>query len=390
MASLNFNGDQLGVGNAIVSDITKYIGTFSSKLNSNITSVKSAAKAYKVNLDNTIVMDNIESDFENMKNSLDECAKLAKNAYNLVMEYNSGGLHNKALQSGKTDFDYFQIMAQNLVNEVNPNVATKVVATIGLSAFKFGEGFTEFFEDIGDFALSAGSFVMSALGDDKAAKTLADKASEQWSVDMWENNSAFEWFNKNSYYDKDSTAANLFKIGGKVTAGIVTGKVASNLYLSNGATSGAEAATKAGEISKNVTKFTNFLGSNGSNVASNLRAGKSFEEATNRGLGTAMASFVLTETVANPAGAASRDLISKTPIGEVVDTLDDHVTNFVGQEGKEFMKKGIDIGTKELKKETTGNLVHGDGNEKSEADIGAEIASNTVIDTGKEVIKNLF
>ena len=351
MASLNFNGDQLGVGNAIVSDITKYIGTFSSKLNSNITSVKSAAKAYKVNLDNTIVMDNIESDFENMKNSLDECAKLAKDTYDLVMEYNSGGLHNKAIQSGKTDFDYFQIMAQNLVNEVNPNVATKVVATLGLSAFKFGEGFTEFFEDIGDFGLSMGSVVMSLLGNDKASKTLSDMASEQWSVDMWENNSVFEWFNKNSYYDKDSTTANLFKITGKVTAGVVTGKVVSNAYLPGDAMSSAENA-------KSITKITNIIGSNGSNIASNLRAGKRIDEASNHGMGTALASFVLTEAISNPAGKAGREFISKTPIGGVVDKIDDHLTNYMGQEGKEFVKKGIDIWTKEFKKENTGNLVH--------------------------------
>ena len=48
------------------------------------------------------------------------------------------------------DFSFLKHCLYSNSNSINPNVGTRVVATVGMGVFKFGEGFFEFFEDIGD------------------------------------------------------------------------------------------------------------------------------------------------------------------------------------------------------------------------------------------------
>ena len=393
---LDFNKSQLTKGQIVVQDINKSIDSFEKDLDNAIKDIKNAAKEYKVNLGDTIVVSGLQDDFKNMRDDLIAINDLSEKQFDLAEKYEKGTLDTAALQFGMTADEYFRQQAFQLSNYINPDKFTKVEATIGMGVFKFGEGFLEFFEDIGDCAITLGAGAASLLGAKDIAKSWKDFAKKELAVNLVENNSAFEWINKNSYFDKDSTFATAFKIGGKATGAIVTGKVLSSAYIAH--TSKAAdvltSTTKAGKISKRATEVSNLLSTQGANVTSNLKSGQGINNALLYGTIASGVGLGLTKGVSNPVGEKLGEKIANTPVREVVQKADGKATEVFGAETKEavgkFSHSAINTSVSTGKKETTGNLISGDGNETSVQDEEAKYAANTGVDVTKKGFEKTF
>ncbi len=392
MSIVDLNKGQLQVGEKVVNKINDSIKSYKEELDADLDAIKDAGKSYKVNLDSTIVISGLLEGFSTMQDDLASMDALAAKQFDLVEKYESGDLKQAADQLHMSEDQFLVNQAFGMSNQVNPNTLSRVGATIGMGIFKFGEGFTEFFEDIGDCAITLGAGVTSLLGFKDTAKSMKDFAKRDLAVELFENNEAFDWINRNSYFDKDSTYAKFFKFGGKVTAAIVTGKVASNIYMSRASSAtksldAAQLAEKASKVSSKASKITNMLSSHGSNVTSNLQSG--YDLKTSWALGTAATgtSWLLAKGVTNPLSERVGNKLAETELGSAINRVDQKAAEVFGKETKdavgEFGKNAIDTTVKTGKKETTGNLVGNDGNEKSLEDKEAEYAANATIDTVK-------
>ena len=387
---LDFDKSQLTKGQVVVQDINNSIDSFEKDLDNAIKEIKNAAKAYKVNLGDTIVVSGLQDDFKNMRNDLIAINELSEKQFDLAEKYEKGALDEAALQFGVTVDQYFRDEAFKLSNYTNPDEVTKVGATIGMGVFKFGEGFLEFFEDIGDCAITIGAGAASIFGARDTAKSWKDFAKQDLAVNLVENNKAFEWINKNSYFDKDSTFATAFKIGGKATGALVTGKVLSSAYIAH--TSRAAdvlvSADKVSKVSKRATEVSNILSTQGANVTSNLKSGQGIRSALLYGTIASGVGLGLTKGVSNPVGEKIGEKMANTPVKEVVQKVDEKATDVFGSEAKDAVGKlsqsAVNTSVSTGKKETTGNLISGDGNEKSLEDEEAKYAANTGIDATKK------
>ena len=129
------------------------------------------------------------------------------------------------------------------------------------------------------------------------------------------------------------------------------------------------------------------LSSHGSKVTSNLQSG--YDLKTSWALGTAATgtSWLLAKGVTNPLSERVGNKLAETELGSAINRVDQKAADVFGKETKdavgEFGKNAIDTTVKTGKKETTGNLVGNDGNEKSLEDKEAEYAANATIDTVK-------
>ena len=393
MTIVDFNEEQLKIGEEVVKDINNNINSYEESLDNDLDKVKSAGKAYKVNLENTIVISGLAEGLETMRDDLVNMNALAAKQYDLLEQYQNGELATEAFKAHMSPEAYLNKMAFGMSNAVNPDVGTKVAATAAMGIFKFGEGFLEFFEDIGDAAITVGAGVTSLLGFKSASKSMKQFAKKTLATNFVENNKAFEWIHRNSYFDKDSTYSHFFKFGGKITGAIVTGKVASSLYTAHAANASSKVlkakdiATNAKKISTRTTKVTNLLSAQGSNVTSSLRSGRSLKFSLADGTVTSALTWGLSKGVTTPISNAAGEKIAETQVGTMINKADQKATDIFGQEVKdtvgEVSKTAVDTTVRTGKKETTGHLVGNEGNEKSTEDQAAEYAANTSIDVAK-------
>ena len=396
MSVINYNKNQLVIGQTVASDINDRIDSYVSSMSDSINNIKDAGKQYKVNLDSTIDVTGINEGFSNITDYISNANDLAVTQAGIADQYEAGELDKAAMMMHSTPEEYVANLFSSKSNMLNPDAPTKVAATIGMGIFKFGEGFTEFFEDIGDGVITLGAGAASLLGHEDAAKSMAQFAQRDLSVELWENNDTFRWINKNSYFDKDSKFANFCKFGGKVTGAVVVGSVASNLYtLRAGAAGGnaveaAELASKATSVSNKVSKVSSLFGNGGSSAVSNLGNGHDIKAAVALGSLEAAASFGAGKYISAPIGKAVGKKVSETVLGDSIRKADSKATEVFGTKVKDvavkFGDRAVETSIKTGEKETTSNLVHDDGNEKSVEDTVAEKGANRTIDTVKKSV----
>lgn len=360
---LNYDSNQYEIGEGVMSSIKSSIDTGNSSIKSDFDKVISVANDYKINLSNTIKLDDLQSDFSSLSTYLDEVSKSALLAKSAIDTYS---------KSDETDEDR-QILLSVLgasVNTSQPNAFVRTVYTGLMGGAMFGEGFLSFFEDVGDCAIVLGSGVVG-LFDKYKAQEMRDFASKNLSKDLFENNSTFEKINKYSYFDKNSVYADVFKLGGKAAAAVTVGSVASKAVSSF-------TKAKSTAVASNISTF-------GSDTRENLSRGMGLKSS----LMFAGASLATTHAVnkyLSPALASKvGETVAGTKVGNVIRGVDTVATGVFGSNVdnvKSVAQTAVDYSIKETKSKTD-NLVSGDGNEKTTNDAVAQDAANLGIDTAK-------
>ena len=256
------------------------------------------------------------------------------------------------------------------VNNSKPTVLVRTFYTGLMGGAMFGEGFLSFFEDVGDCAVVLGSGV-AGFFDKKKAQEMRIFASKNLSKDLFENNSTFEKINKYSYFDKDSVYADVFKLGGKSAAAVIVGSFASKAVSSF-------TKEKSTVVASNISTF-------GSDTRENLSRGMGLKSS----LMFAVASLAITHAVNKfllPALASKvGETVADTKVGNVIRGADAVASSVFGSNVdnvKNVAQTAVDSSIKETKSKT-GNLVFGDGNEKTTNDAVVQDAANLGIDTAK-------
>ena len=88
---VDYNPEQLEVGNSVVSEILSSTDVLQEDVNSIFKAIKSLGSEYKVNLDDVISTNSIDSEIENFKNEIYLDSKLAATQAGYLDEYNRGG-----------------------------------------------------------------------------------------------------------------------------------------------------------------------------------------------------------------------------------------------------------------------------------------------------------
>lgn len=360
-----------------------------------IESVKTVANEYKVNLEQTIKYDGIDSAFNYIKQSLGESQDLAERQYNAVEKYNKGNY------SMLTTFDGISVeeaMTAYLFGNntaFNPSIATRVIATTALGILKGAEGFLSFYEDIGDAIVFVGSSYMSLMGNEEVANRWIDAAKVDSVTKMIEDNKIFEKIDKYSYWNKDSAYANMCKLVGTGSGAVVLGHFVSSIYL-------FKTAKNTGSVVSNISKkhlFNTITNAGtttsgiGSNVSTNLQQGYSFENSFILGTVVAGTTIGLSKGGSIPAAKNIVDKFNSTSVGVVKNNVNNKLeTSAVNVFGKETVdavnvgyKSAVDLGTKQVKSNTS-DLVEDDCNQKSEGDMALEVGAKAAIDFGKTII----
>ena len=256
------------------------------------------------------------------------------------------------------------------VNNSKPKALVKTVYTGLMGGATLGEGFLSFFEDVGDCAIVFGSGV-AGFFDKKKSQEMRIFASKNLSKDLFENNSTFEKINKYSYFDKNSVYAAVFKLGGKAAAAVIVGSVASKAVSSF-------TKAKSTVVASNISTF-------GSDTRENLSRGMGLKSS----LMFAGASLAITHAVNKfllPALASKvGETVADTKVGNVIRGADAVASSVFGSNVdnvKNVAQTAVDSSIKETKSKT-GNLVFGDGNEKTTNDAVVQDAANLGIDTAK-------
>ena len=384
---VNYDKSQLSVGQGIVSQIRTAFDDLKETINSDIDQFKSIASNYKVNLDSTLETNSIDNNCETLQTCLTETFDLANIQSGYIDEYESGSLASEANRMMLSQEELFSRKASSAASLVNPDVVSRSFATLGMGVFKFGEGFLSFFEDIGDAVLTVGSGTTSLLGFQDAANTLKSVAEYDFSSHIVEDNQAFIWINKHSYFDKDSTYANICKTVGKTAAAAVTTHVASQAYASRYSSTISDATKleeQAQKFGKSFTKGARILKSEGANVRSELKDGKGFEEAVISGTAKTIVNQAVTDKVVKPVAEGAGSALSNTSVGNAIQAVNDKVGDVLGTKARDVL--GSTVGTVAKaslieSKGLTGSVIGGNGNLQSSGDIVFEDVANTVIDS---------
>lgn len=365
---LVFNPEQLEVGEAIISSIDENIDDVSSNIKDDFNRISNTAMDKKINLSETIKWDDLDTDVSTFKNYLVDVTNVAKKAAVVCETYSNGN----------QTADDMNILLTNLnacKNVAEPDEFSKLLYTGLMGGAMFTEGFMSFFEDLGDCALVAGSLFTGLFNKD-LSNNIKSFASKDHSKSFIEDNEIFEKINKNSYFDKDSVYASIFKITGKATAGIVCGHVVSN-WIGSGT---AAQASKARQISTTAGTF-------GSDTSDNLRRGMNLRDAVIfAGAGAASTHFI-DKYVAPGLSTKVAENLSNSTVGTVIGTVGDAASTVFGEHSdvaKEGAKKVAEYGIKEAQTKTD-NLVSNDGNESTIEDYAAQKAANKTMDVVKTI-----
>lgn len=351
---LVFNPEQLEVGEAIVSSLDENIDDVSSNIKDAFNRISETAKDKKINLSETIKWDDLDTDVSTFKNYLVDITNAAKNAATACEAYSNGS-------QTADDMNILLASLNASKNAANPDEFTRLLYTGLMGGAMFTEGFISFFEDVVDCFLLVGDGVVGFFNKD-LSDNIKNIAATNYTKSFIEDNELFEKINKNSYFDKDSLYANIFKFTGKASAGIVCGRVAAN-WIGSGT---AAQASKARQISTTAGTF-------GSDASDNLKRGMSLSDAMIFA-GAGVASTHLVDKYVAP-GLSSKvaDTLSNSTVGTVIGNVGSAASTFLGDHSdaaKEGAKKFAEYGMKEAQTKT-GNLVSDDGNESTIEDYAA-------------------
>lgn len=365
---LVFNPEQLEVGEAIISSIDENIDDVSSNIKDDFNRISNTAMDKKINLSETIKWDDLDTDVSTFKNYLVDVTNVAKKAAVVCETYSNGN-------QTADDMNILLTSLNACKNVAEPDEFAKLLYTGLMGGAMFTEGFMSFFEDLGDCALVAGS-LFTGLFNKNLSNNIKSFASKDHSKSFIEENEIFEKINKNSYFDKDSVYASIFKITGKATAGIVCGHVVSN-WIGSGT---AAQASKARQISTTAGTF-------GSDTSDNLRRGMNLRDAVIfAGAGAASTHFI-DKYVAPGLSTKVAENLSNSTVGTVIGTVGDAASTVFGEHSdvaKEGAKKVAEYGIKEAQTKTD-NLVSNDGNESTIEDYAAQKAANKTMDVVKTI-----
>lgn len=365
---LVFNPEQLEVGEAIISSIDENIDDVSSNIKDAFNRISNTAMDKKINLSETIKWDDLDTDVSTFKNYLVDVTNVAKKAAVVCETYSNGN-------QTADDMNILLTSLNACKNVAEPDEFAKLLYTGLMGGAMFTEGFMSFFEDLGDCALVAGS-LFTGLFNKNLSNNIKSFASKDHSKSFIEENEIFEKINKNSYFDKDSVYASIFKITGKATAGIVCGHVVSN-WIGSGT---AAQASKARQISTTAGTF-------GSDTSDNLRRGMNLRDAVIfAGAGAASTHFI-DKYVAPGLSTKVAENLSNSTVGTVIGTVGDAASTVFGEHSdvaKEGAKKVAEYGIKEAQTKTD-NLVSNDGNESTIEDYAAQKAANKTMDVVKTI-----
>ena len=365
---LVFNPEQLEVGEAIISSIDENIDDVSSNIKDDFNRISNTAMDKKINLSETIKWDDLDTDVSTFKNYLVDVTNVAKKAAVVCETYSNGN-------QTADDMNILLTSLNACKNVAEPDKFSKLLYTGLMGGAMFTEGFMSFFEDLGDCALVAGSLFTGLFNKD-LSNNIKSFASKDHSKSFIEENEIFEKINKNSYFDKDSVYASIFKITGKATAGIVCGHVVSN-WIGSGT---AAQASKARQISTTAGTF-------GSDTSDNLRRGMNLRDAVIfAGAGAASTHFI-DKYVAPGLSTKVAENLSNSTVGTIIGTVGDAASTFFGEHSdvaKEGAKKVAEYGIKEAQTKTD-NLVSNDGNESTIEDYAAQKAANKTMDVVKTI-----
>lgn len=346
--SLKCNSNQYNVGIQDAKDIDDAMDSYKEKIANVFKDVKSVAEDYKIELEDSIDMSDIEAKFNLYDEYISDISSTAKKMITLAENYS-----NDPTEENKS---YFLAGYSSYFNSKSNENNKRLFATIGMGAFKFGEGFLEFFEDFGDGAIVLGSGVVSLFGG-KEGKKLSKKwrefAEKDLSVDLVEKNKAFETINEYSYFDKDSVYADVFKFGGKAAAAVVTGKVASRAL--SGITNVAEESSKFGKVAKVAGEHSdgivNSTNSFASKTRDNLSKGYGLKKSTLYAA-TGVAIDALVDKGSSKLGTviASHDRVKEVVKG--ADTLATELFKENKSVAKKAAEKTVDFSASEVEKKT--------------------------------------
>ena len=346
--SLKCNSNQYNVGIQDAKDIDDAMDSYKEKIANVFKDVKSVAEEYKIELEDSIDMSDIEAKFNLYDEYISDISSTAKKMITLAENYS-----NDPTEENKS---YFLAGYSSYFNSKSNENNKRLFATIGMGAFKFGEGFLEFFEDFGDGAIVLGSGVVSLFGG-KEGKKLSKKwrefAEKDLSVDLVEKNKAFETINEYSYFDKDSVYADVFKFGGKAAAAVVTGKVASRAL--SGITNVAEESSKFGKVAKVAGEHSDSIVNSTNSFASNTRDNLSKGYGLKKSVLYAATGVGIDALVDKGSSKLGTVIASHDRVKEVVKGADTLATNLFKENtdvAKKAVEKTVDFSASEVEKKT--------------------------------------
>ena len=346
--SLKCNSNQYNVGIQDAKDIDDAMDSYKEKITNVFKDVKSVAEEYKIELEDSIDMSDIEAKFDLYDEYISDISSTAKKMITLAENYS-----NDPTEENKS---YFLAGYSSYFNSKSNENNKRLFATIGMGAFKFGEGFLEFFEDFGDGAIVLGSGVVSLFGG-KEGKKLSKKWREfvekDLSVDLVEKNKAFETINEYSYFDKDSVYADVFKFGGKAAAAVVTGKVASRAL--SGITNVAEESSKFGKVAKVAGEHSDSIVNSTNSFASNTRDNLSKGYGLKKSVLYAATGVGIDALVDKGSSKLGTVIASHDRVKEVVKGADTLATNLFKENtdvAKKAIEKTVDFSASEVEKKT--------------------------------------
>lgn len=346
--SLKCNSNQYNVGIQDAKDIDDAMDSYKEKITNVFKDVKSVAEEYKIELEDSIDMSDIEAKFDLYDEYISDISSTAKKMITLAENYS-----NDPTEENKS---YFLAGYSSYFNSKSNENNKRLFATIGMGAFKFGEGFLEFFEDFGDGAIVLGSGVVSLFGG-KEGKKLSKKwrefAEKDLSVDLVEKNKAFETINEYSYFDKDSVYADVFKFGGKAAAAVVTGKVASRAL--SGITNVAEESSKFGKVAKVAGEHSDSIVNSTNSFASNTRDNLSKGYGLKKSVLYAATGVGIDALVDKGSSKLGTVIASHDRVKEVVKGADTLATNLFKENtdvAKKAIEKTVDFSASEVEKKT--------------------------------------
>lgn len=346
--SLKCNSNQYNVGIQDAKDIDDAMDSYKEKITNVFKDVKSVAEEYKIELEDSIDMSDIEAKFDLYDEYISDISSTAKKMITLAENYS-----NDPTEENKS---YFLAGYSSYFNSKSNENNKRLFATIGMGAFKFGEGFLEFFEDFGDGAIVLGSGVVSLFGG-KEGKKLSKKwrefAEKDLSVDLVEKNKAFETINEYSYFDKDSVYADVFKFGGKAAAAVVTGKVASRAL--SGITNVAEESSKFGKVAKVAGEHSDGIVNSTNSFASNTRDNLSKGYGLKKSVLYAATGVGIDALVDKGSSKLGTVIASHDRVKEVVKGADTLATNLFKENtdvAKKAIEKTVDFSASEVEKKT--------------------------------------
>lgn len=341
---INCNTSQYEVGLSCINNISTSMNDYKDAISSAFKDLENVAEKNKIDLSDTVDLSSIDGDFILYDEYIDDMSSKAKEIISLLEKYSDDPA------SFISEYNLF------LSKNESSNFALRIGDTALMGAAKFSEGFLEFFEDIGDGAIVLSSGVISLLGNKDLAQSWRNFAGEDLSVNLIENNKYFEEISKNSFFDKDSIYADVFKFGGKVAAGIATGKVVSSAFKGISIVKNVEASEDSVEkVSKYSNKVLTAANSFGSNIRDNLNKGYGLKDATTHSL----AGVVIDTAIDKGASKFGSDIGSYISSNDKVVTIAKNVDNLATQlfkddrdTVKQASEKMVDFSANEVEKKT--------------------------------------